>query len=74
MQFPVNNQIQQESPEVTSIPPFIYPTFNDEEEEPVADVSQPDDLPEYESIDPPSYAQAIRGTLYENGTNSNSQT
>lgn len=26
-----------------------------------------------ESIDPPSYAQAIRGTLYENGTNNNSQ-
>lgn len=73
MQFPVNNQIQQESPEVTSIPPFIFPTL-DEEQSHVAEVSQSDDLPEYESIDPPSYAQAIRGTLYESGTNNNSQT
>lgn len=94
MQLPVQNQIQQQSPEVYFIPPFVFPTVYEEEPPTVAYHSQTDDLPVYglllfiffllyennfkyfyspESIDPPSYAQAIRGTLYENRTNNNSQ-
>lgn len=46
MQFPVHNQIDQESPEVTSIPPFIFPTLHEEERH-VVNVLQSDDLPEY---------------------------
>lgn len=47
MQLPVQNQIQQQSPEVYFIPPFVFPTVYEEEPPTVSYHSQTDDLPVY---------------------------